>query len=262
MDCEKVKNVLIEFADNTLNESDQKSVQNHLNHCTTCSESLYEFQTLFNVIKQNKVQQPDPSLEMRFNKMLETEKFIASKSETAIFDKRGRMFKLILQVAAALLLIFSGYQIGVFQNQELHLKEMAVLEKEKIQIKQFATFSLLENQSASKRLQAVTYAKEIQYPNNDILIALINKMNDDKHVNIRLAAANALSKFSSKELVKKSFIAALEVEKNISMQIELIQILVDIQEKRAIPTMKKLLHDKELPNYMKDQISTELKNII
>jgi HEAT repeat protein len=125
-----------------------------------------------------------------------------------------------------------------------------------------AALSLMENESASKRLQAVSYAKTVAQPNNEILKVLIAKMNNDKHTNVRLAAAIALAKFAENTNVRHALIKTLETEENANMQIELIQILVDIEEKRVIPVMKKLLRNNETPSYIKDQINSELKQII
>jgi len=151
-------------------------------------------------------------------------------------------------------LVISSFYYGKYHNNKLASQEVAILEKEKVQLKQEITISMIENESASKRLQAVSDAEEFENPGNDILNALINKMHYDNHINVRLAAAEALAKFSDLELVRKALINAL--------QIELIQILVSIQEKRAIPSMEKLLHNEETPVYVKDQVSIGLPNLI
>lgn len=167
-----------------------------------------------------------------------------------------------MQIAATVALVVAAYFYGKTDSSESYLNAVATLEKEKMEMKETMTISLIENESASKRLQAVNYAEEFEKPGNEILNALINKMYYDDHMNVRLAAAEALAKFAQNDLVRDALISALEKEEDPGMQIELIQILVSIQEKRAVPLMEKLLQNEATPNYVKDQVKVVLPSLI
>jgi len=79
---------------------------------------------------------------------------------------------------------------------------------------------------------------------------------------VRLAAVEALSKFTSEEMVKTALIKSLETDKDPAIQIELIQILSKIQEKRALEPMKKLLENKDVPSYVKQELQSNLPNLL
>ena len=262
MNCKETKDMWVDYQDQTLDEVTRISVQSHLNSCAECSRSLNEFQALFETIGLYKEELPASQLEQNFDKMIADEKLILTKSKIVVFNKQKKQFKTVLQIAAAIVLMVSSYWYGAFEKQDENTIEIALLKQEKAEMQTIATLSLIENESASKRLQAVNYAKTLVHPDNDILNVLIRKMNNDKHVNVRLAAANALSKFASNDMVRQALVSTLEIEKNANMQIELIQILVDVEEKRVIPTMKKLLDNIETPAYLKEQINSELNQII
>ena len=262
MNCKEIENKMLDYQNNTLDEATRESVQDHLDHCSECSKTHNEFQTLFTTIDQYKEELPDSQLEVGFYEMLEKEKGIAAKSEVLVLHKKQQQLRTVLQIAATVVLMISSYFYGTFKDNVSHIEEVVLLQQEKAQMQTVATLSLIENESASKRLQAVTYAKALVQPDSDILNVLITKMNTDKHVNVRLAAANALAKFSDHQHVKLALLKTLEVEENANMQIELIQILVDIEEKRAIPAMKKLLENTAVPSYVKEQINVELKQIM
>ena len=57
-------------------------------------------------------------------------------------------------------------------------------------------------------------------------------------------------------------IESLETEKVASVQIELIQILAKIQEKRALEPMQKLLQKEETPNYVKQELAYNIPSLL
>ncbi|WP_378179617.1 zf-HC2 domain-containing protein [Aquimarina sp. SS2-1] len=263
MNCNQVRGHLIDYLDGNLDQKEHQVITAHLTTCNSCQQSLQEFQLVFDGIGQYQGELPDASLKRNFEEMLQKEKEIFDTSKVvSLHQPIKKNWKRALQIAVTIALVFSAYFFGKQQNTASFSREMAVLEKEKVQLKQEVTISLIENESASKRLQAVSYAEELEKPGNEILKALINKMFYDDQINVRLAAAEALSKFSKIEMVRKSLIDALEMEQDPGMQIELIQILVSIQEKRAVPSMEKLLQNEETPNYVKDQVIMGLPNLI
>lgn len=262
MNCKDIEHLIADYSGNNLDRASKTIVEEHIKSCASCTKTHREFIHLIDTIKQVQEEVPDTDLELAFNDMLAQEKAVLNHAKSVVFKPKNNGFKSILKVAAALVLMIASYLFGSYKSNTSQTNEIAALRLENTEMQTIATLSLMENESASKRLQAVSYAKAFAKPDNEILSVLISKMNYDKHTNVRLAAANALAKFAENTKVRNALINALETEGNANMQIELIQILVDIEEKRAIPTMKKLLQDKATPSYMKDQINSELKQFI
>ncbi len=262
MNCKEIKHFIADYQDNNLDHACKTLVEEHLKSCGSCFQIQQEFIHLIDTINQVQEELPDNDLELAFNDMLAKEKEILKISKSIVLEPKNKMLKSMLKVAAALLLIISSYLFGSYKSNTSQINEIAILKQEKKEMLTIATLSLMENESASKRLQAVSYAKAFVQPNDEILRVLITKMKSDRHTNVRLAAANALAKFAENTKVRQALIKTLETEENANMQIELIQILVDIEEKRVIPAMEKLLQNKETPNYVKNQINSELQQII
>ena len=262
MKCKDIVNLITDYQYNNLDYTNKTLVEEHLKSCSSCTQIHQEFIHLIDTINQVQEELPDKDLELNFNAMLAKEKLALKTSKSIAFKPKRKVLKSILQVAATILLMISCYVLGSYKDRVSKAKEIAFLKQEKTEMQTVATLSLIDNESASKRLQAVSYAKDFAQPNNEILSVLIAKMKNDKHTNVRLAAANALAKFAKNTMVRQALIKTLKTEENANMQIELIQILVDIEEKQVIPSMEKLLQNKETPNYIKDQIKLELKQII
>ena len=120
----------------------------------------------------------------------------------------------------------------------------------------------IENQSPSKRIQAGSFTENFVKPDAKILEALIERMQYDGNMNVRLAAVESLSEFPESDVVKDAFIKALTTQKNPSLQIAIIQFLVKIQEKRAIKPMQELLEQSEMPNFVKEKVNSGISKII
>lgn len=262
MNCKGIEQHIQDYQVHNLDQTTQKLVEEHLKECRSCRSTHQEFIQLMDTINEVKEELPEDSMQLDFHKMLEREKAILYTDEVKVIRIKKSLYKHLLQMVAAMILMVCSYFYGSYKNSSDQREEMVFLEQEKNRMQELASMSLMDNESASKRLQAVSFAENLEHPDHKILEVLIIKMKTDKHVNVRLAAANALAKFTYNTMVRSALVETLETEDNANMQIELIQILVDVAEKRAIPTMKKLLENSETPSYLKDQINSELKQII
>ena len=261
MNCKEIKDLITYYHTDNIDKAGKTLVEEHLNNCSGCTQIHQEFIHIIHTINQVKEELPDKDLELAFNDMLAKEKLTLKPAVIALKPK-NKVFKSMLQVAATILLMISCYLLGNYKDNVSKAKEIATLKQEKTEMLTITTLSLMENESASKRIQAVKYSQELENPDDEILNALINEMLYDKLVNVRLASARALERFSKYNIVKDAYIKALKIEVNTSMQIELIEILAHIKERRAIPKMKELLNDENTPLFIKDQLKSELQNLI
>ncbi|WP_435261455.1 HEAT repeat domain-containing protein [Tenacibaculum sp. nBUS_03] len=255
MKCNDIQNQLIDYIDNKLLKEERLIVENHIKTCDNCAKELKQIEDIISVISNDELEQPSESLKLNFEDFLAKE---IKKSEAKVISINSKSdWKSYLKIAASILIVLSAFLIGRQSNQQ----KTATASKQKTQQQQ-QFFALLDNQSASKRILGVNNSKKFSKNNTEIIEAIVDKLFYDKNVNVRLAAAEALSKFSSLELVKTALIKALQTEKEAIIQIELIQILAKIQEKRALEPMKKLLENKETPNYVKQELQYNIPSLL
>lgn len=249
MKCSKIQEQLIDYLENSLSEVANSEIKNHVINCKNCTEELEEMKSFLGVLDTTKTEMPSTNLRKNFDEMLAKE--IAKESSKVIQLQPKTDWKSFLRVAASIVIVISAFFLGKYQSNP----ETTENNKE-------AVLALLENTSASKRILAVNNAEEFSTQDTKIIEALINRLFFDENTNVRLAAAEALSKFSSETIVRDAFIKSLETDKNTSVQIEVIQILSKIQEKRAIEPMQKLLENEETPQYVKQQIQLNLSTLL
>ncbi|CAM1372697.1 HEAT repeat domain-containing protein [Tenacibaculum xiamenense] len=255
MDCKNTQRLITDYLDGNLSTSDSDKVKIHIENCTDCSEGLKQYDELFSVFEKIDMEKPSSDLKANFQAILNEE--IEKNSANVIPLKPRVDWKTYIRIAASIVIVSAAFLLGRFQSEQKLVSSNEINDKEK---KQF--FALLENQSVSKRILGVNNSQKYTKENTEIIEAIISKLFYDKNTNVRLTAAEALSKFSSLEIVKSALIKALETEKEAIIQIELIQILVRIQEKRALEPMKKLLENKETPNYVKQELQFNIPSLL
>lgn len=257
---EHIIGMLHDYLDGVLPKEQLQEVEKHLSSCSDCQKELEELKTLFNAFDDD-VDVPSERLKNSFEQALEREKVEQGKV-VSIQTKKKSWTSDFLKIAASVALLVASFQTGRVLQLEKSNKEVAAVLEESLQNKQMAMLSLMENQSASKRIQGVSYIEEFPDPDEEVVQALADRLLQDDNDNVRLNAFEALASFTSSELVKEVFIQALGKEKNPSIQIGIIQALVQIQEKKAVIPMQKLLEKEDTQPFVKNEIETALPKII
>ncbi|WP_041801393.1 HEAT repeat domain-containing protein [Flagellimonas ruestringensis] len=260
MEKQHVFDQIPDYLDGILDKSEKAKFEQHLEQCTECKKELEEMKAFFNVFEKE-IPIPTNRLKTKFEAALELEKNNQGKVVQMESKTSSGWTGNLLKIAASIALLAVAFQMGsMFQQRKVN-QNIAQLQDETNQMKQTAMLSLMENQSASKRIQGVNYIEEFDRPDKAIILALANRLLYDENDNVRMSAFEALAKFSSSETVKSTFIEALAQEKNPSIQVAIIQALVQIQEKKAAEPMKKLLEKEDTQPFIKEQIRAVLPSI-
>ena len=120
-------------------------------------------------------------------------------------EKKEFPWKQAFQVAASIIFMFGGYFLEVILLNNQQIKRFQHYNKKQLELRQDMMLAMIENQSPSKRIQAVNFTESFAKPDTKILEALIGRMQYDGNVNVRLAAAEALSEFPESTIVKGRF---------------------------------------------------------
>jgi len=133
---------------------------------------------------------------------------------------------------------FAGWFIG---NQGAENNDVAVLRQDINEMKQLVALSQLRKESASERIMATYEFRKLDSASDEILDALIYTFNNDDNANVKNAAAEALFKFGNNDKVRNAFIHGLVNQTDPVLQIKLIDMLVGLDEKRALPKLQEMM---------------------
>ena len=105
-------------------------------------------------------------------------------------------------------------------------------------------FTMLRDESSSDRIKAVSFADEFENADKNVIEVLVKTLNNDKNVNVRMAAAYALSKFAGEPAVCDSLVSSLSLQTDPILQVTLINILAERKAKGALRPIQEIISNK------------------
>jgi len=276
MKCEFDKTQIIQWINNEMTGSEKEIFEKHLMECPDCSRQLKAYQYLWGVMEEIPVPEPSGAMMPKFHDMLAT--FQAAekqkKSFLKAFIERIRDWWILQpksQLAYGIVLLLIGAGAGfllhrndvpnsnVSTNYKIQMDSLSSQVKE---MKQMMMLTLLENPSASERIRGVTFTNEIKSTNKQMLDALISTLNNDPNVNVRLVTLDALTHFADNAAVREALVQSIVRQESPLVQSAMADVMLKLQEKRAIQPLKQLLQHKELNEMVKTKIEQTINQLI
>jgi hypothetical protein len=160
-------------------------------------------------------------------------------------EKKGRIIRfrtMGIRIAAGVALVLGSFGAGYYSSHRSPAMSF-VENSHETAIKETLKFEQVNQKSASERIDAVNQSLKLKKLDQDLIQLLINTLNFDDNVNVRLAACQALARFENEALVREGLIQSLKIQTDPNVQITLIELLVLIKEKRASQTLEQLSQD-------------------
>jgi hypothetical protein len=262
MNCKEVIEFLPEYIENSLDKGIHNMVTNHLGTCKNCKaelDKIISLEATFSKVTDGEV----PSrVDYDFRMMLENEKQLAYISLSSRLNQKHISLSTILKIAAGFLLLITGGVIGyLIHPVGRSSDEVISLKQEMTEMKNLVIYSLIKQESASERIKAVSYIKEISKPDPKLIETLFNTLNTDRNVNVRLAAAQALARYKNNKEVAKGIIKSLEIQTEPLVQIMLINLAVETGDSDVAPELNKLLDRTDLMDEVKNYAKKGIKTL-
>ena len=235
MNCEEARTQFVDYWRGTLADA-RAEFDAHLASCERCraeAESLKEMWSALGTLPEQ-----DPSLQMRA-------RFYDSLREWRQQDalRRPSFWWLrhpAFQTAAAMLILAAGIGTG-YMLRGREMSEVSQLRGEVYNMRQLVALSLLQQQSASDRLRGVSYAYRVEPDDAQVLSALLATVDHDSNVNVRLAAVDALKKFTDNPVGRRGLAQALGKQESPLVQIAILDQIVEGRDKSAAPAIQDLI---------------------
>jgi HEAT repeats/Putative zinc-finger len=275
MNCEDARQLLPEYWSRTIRMNDHALLERHLAECPECRRESEYLSSVWERLDLIPVEAPGPRLRARFYESLEAYRRGHEESAKTVSIKTivSRKFQrpAMWQFAAAAAALFAG---GLFLGRSLDIRKEAgdkvtsnqqigQLRTEVDHMRQLVALSLLQQQSATDRLQGVNWAYRVEKSDTEVVTALLNAVRADPSVNVRLAAVDALRPFgSSSPLVRKAIGQSLLKQDSPMVQIALIDLLVDLRDHASSAPIRTLSEDPKMRTEVRErarEAATEFK---
>lgn len=226
-------------------------------------EDLNDLKLLERKIEQLELRSPSVRLDDKFYQMLADEKR-ASRGFNFRFGEWFSANSLFSQLVYASVIFVAGLALGylVFRSPATGNGEMVALSNEVRSLKEMMMLSLLEKESATDRLKAVSLSQELEESGEAVTNALIKTLNNDENVNVRLAALEALKPYGNQSEVRQALIRSIASQDSPLVQIALADLMASLQEKSSVPEFDKLLQDNRTPGEVKKRIRKSIEVLI
>jgi anti-sigma factor RsiW len=286
--CAELRLWLPELADGQPLPPEAAHLAAHLSNCPACQAELAELRQLFNDLDALPPELPPLGMRDDFQAMLAQEKaklaaaspagltaqrgsqpLVAPIQEPASTSQKSVFNQQWLRVAASVALVAVGAILGLLlrggrPNAPLAQAELAQAEQPTSPTLS-AKLAAARQQpaTASQRLQLVSQAPAaVVEPNDPAVLTLIHTLDTDPNPNVRLAACEALFRLRSDPRVGPALVEALPLQTDPNVQITLIETLVTLREKRAVPGLEELTKKPEVLPAVRLQAESGLGQLI
>jgi hypothetical protein len=165
------------------------------------------------------------------------------------------------RLALAASLLVAGFVGGYFLKSPED-KSVKQLTQQVGELKEMMMLSMLEKESATERLKAVSLSSDMNQVSKKVTTALFKTLNGDENVNVRLAALDVLMNYAKDGEVRAELIKSISVQDSPLVQVALAELMVTLQEKKSVSELKKLLKSDKTPKEVKGKIEKSIDILI
>lgn len=256
MERGKLEELIPDYLDGSLSENEVREFEKSLTLYPELKNEVEQLKSMAESMGAMPELTPSHASKMRFRQALMEEK-AAQPIQTVVTNPW------IYQLVAGFALLICGIAIGLLINKPVdNSSQLAALQQELSATKSLVLQSALQNHSASDRIQAVSLTENIAQPDAELIGTLIKTLNTDESPNVRLAAAEALVKYADNQLVRASLVRSLSHQEDPIIQITLIQMMVQLDEKSALKQLKSLSNDDKIQPVVRQSAETAIQILI
>jgi hypothetical protein len=276
MKCSQVESATFDFLSGNLPGPAVEELEAHLQECAACRETMSTAREMWHRLGELPESQPSPALRGRVDAIIEAyRQGLAHAGQNAgrgmgwggswlaIWRSWHPAWQWGLQAALLVLAFIVG---GVFQPvgffKTRNSEALTELRSQVGDLRQLVTLTLLQQPSANERLEGVGYSYLVSAQDKKVLAALLQALETDPNVNVRVAAVGALRQYASDSTVRQGMLRTLAKEASPLVQIELIDLMVQWGEKSSIPVLEKMRNNEEVDPTVRRQVEEGLRRLI
>ena len=258
MEKERIQELIAKYNEGLADPSEVKSIEKLIEDGVIDLSQFEVLQTLDEQLLKIEMPLPSAELDDRFYKMLRAQKREGKGFSWGSFFSWPELAPKLAVASVALLIgVFVGY---IFLPSPKSNQQVAELSKQVSDLKEMMMLSLLEKESATERLKAVSLTSEMS-PSSKVTSALLQTLNNDENINVRLAALEALTPYARDSKVREELVRSIANQDSPLVQVALAELMVALQEKSSVKELEKILKSERTPKEVKKKIEESIKTM-
>ena len=260
MKTERIKELVNKYNAMLADPAELKEIEQLIEKGIIDIEDLNELHAIEERVLSMESPAPSLSLDDKFYEMLQKEK---RPSNAFTWKNFFAWPEFAPRLAFASVTLILGLAAGYFlRTPESPDKEIASVGQELRDLKELMMLTLLEKESVTDRLKAVSLTQEMDQASQKVTGALLQTLNSDSDVNVRLAALDALRIYSGDSKVRQELIRSIAKQDSPLVQIALAELMAQLQAKSSVKELEKILQNENTPKDVKKKIEESLKVLI
>lgn len=265
--CEYARALMTGAWMNDLDAPAARELHQHLAGCAACAAEMEALGGMWEKLGDLPAPEPSLALRVRWEQTLNSLSAPAPQRSYRPVPRQKWWQNIwpanpAWQMAIAGLCLVAGLGAGAYlQHGSTERDEVARLRDEVASTKEMVAVSLLQQQSATERLRGVDYSARMGSMEPQVVTALIQRVNRDPNVNVRLAAIDALGKVANESQVRQSMQEALPQQDSPMVQAALIDYLVDAHDRSAVGTIRDLVSRPDLNPTVRDRATYAVRQL-
>ena len=262
MMCGPAKEWMVSAWAGDLDRASELKLREHLECCDSCRLEMAELSGLWERLGDLPVPEPSLALHHRWHATLNAVAGNLPPRNTGWKFSLASLWpnRPVWQATIAAACLIAGLLIGA--RWQTSPNEIARLREEVARTKELVTLSLLREQSATDRLRGVDFTTRMPAMDHVVVDALVQAVNRDANVNVRLAAIDALSRISGNAAVRQSMVSSLTTQDSPMVQAALIDYLVDARDRQALPAIQQFAGRSDLDPSVRKRAQTALGQLV
>ena len=269
MNCPEAKDHFAAYLADDIDDASREAVRDHIAACPSCREELEGLSAVWTALGVLPREEPSGRLREGFYTMLREAKAAEARRERkkalrprGLFEAlgTGRLPAFGYSLVAILLVV--GAAGGYALRSARVSAQTSALRREVQDMRRDVALAKIDRPQASERLEALSLSARLDNPDRATLRALLNTLDGDPNVNVRLAAVDALYLFRNDPAVRDGLVAALGRQFSPLVQVALIDLLVEVRERRAVDALRRLIGTGRLAAQVRDHAELGLKQIL
>ncbi len=272
MTCEHSEEQLLDYLSGELPATEQAALTAHLAECADCRAELRAVQAVWHTLGRVRVPEPSPQLRPNFYALLATfEEPVAAAPGYSLpglwqWWLSRDVSRPLLRAVYSLCLLGVGLVGGYWLNNSrptdaTYQQQIAQLAAQMGDMRQLMLLALIENPSASERLRAVSYTRQLDEPTTRVVEALLSTLDNDPNVNVRLATLEALAPLAQDPAVRLGLVHSLARQESPLVQTALADVMAQLQERRSVKPLRELLKQDNLDESVKSKLEQTIQTL-
>jgi anti-sigma factor RsiW len=264
MSCQRIREQIPEALAGRLDKATREALVEHLEGCAGCRTEVAQLNAVWRGLEPltTGADAPPPAAaKVRFHEMLAAYQAGMAAVQPIVRNSRVAWFaQPVWQAAMAAGLLLGGILFGRYLPQPDRgvNSELTQLRAQVGSLRQLVALSMLQQQSASARMQGVSYSEKVVQPDPQVLDALLQVVNHDSNVNVRLSAVDALQRFATGPEVARAMVNSIPDQDSPLVQIALIDMLVQLDARNAVPDLARISEDSRMDEMVRQRAAWAL----